>query len=146
MFNAATPGELSGRDFVTQPAAVMKKTPTGGGPKASQRITDRIAELGDWRGQILARLREVILDAAPNITEEWKWGSQIQLTVVVEIAGYQGGRVGADKVILVRLEGAVAVAQENTHLAALAVNHLEARYSQIQRSDLPRVNAPQSVE
>jgi hypothetical protein len=55
----------------------MCKQPTGGGPNASQRITDPIAELGDWRGQILARLREVIRDAAPDITEEWKWGTAV---------------------------------------------------------------------
>ena len=55
----------------------MKKALTGGGPNASQRITNLIAELGDWRGKVLARLREVILDAAPDITEEWKWGSAV---------------------------------------------------------------------
>ena len=55
----------------------MKKALTGGGPNTSQRITNMIAELGDWRGKVLARLREVILDAAPDITEEWKWGSAV---------------------------------------------------------------------
>ena len=55
----------------------MKKALTGGGPNASQRITNLIAELGDWRGKVLVRLREVILDAAPDITEEWKWGSAV---------------------------------------------------------------------
>ena len=55
----------------------MKKALTGGGPNASQRITNLIAQLGDWRGKVLARLREVILDAAPDITEEWKWGSAV---------------------------------------------------------------------
>ena len=55
----------------------MKKALTGGGPNASQRITNLIAELGDWRGKVLAGLREVILDAAPDITEEWKWGSAV---------------------------------------------------------------------
>jgi hypothetical protein len=55
----------------------MKKALTGGGPNASQRITNLIAELGDWRGKVLARLREVIQDAAPDITEEWKWGSAV---------------------------------------------------------------------
>lgn len=39
----------------------------------SQRIEARIAELGDWRGEVLARLRRVILDADPEVTEEWKW-------------------------------------------------------------------------
>ena len=55
----------------------MKKTPTGSGPSASQRITDQIAELGDWRGKALARLRKLILDAAPDLTEEWKWGTAV---------------------------------------------------------------------
>ena len=55
----------------------MKKALTGGGPNASQRITNLIAELGDWRGKVLARLRKVILDAAPDITEEWKWGTAV---------------------------------------------------------------------
>jgi hypothetical protein len=41
-------------------------------PKPSQRIDARIAELGDWRGEILARLRGVILAADPEITEDWK--------------------------------------------------------------------------
>ena len=55
----------------------MKKIPKDGGPNASQRITDLIAELGDWRGKVLARLRKLILDAAPDITEEWKWGTAV---------------------------------------------------------------------
>ena len=40
---------------------------------ASQRIDERIAELGDWRGETLRQVREVILGAAPGIVEEWKW-------------------------------------------------------------------------
>jgi hypothetical protein len=59
----------------------MKKTPTGSGPSASQRIINLIAQLGlglgDWRGKLLARLRKLILDAAPDITEEWKWGTAV---------------------------------------------------------------------
>src|SRR5262245_29159396 len=55
----------------------MKKTPKEGGPNASQRITDLIAELGDWRGKVLARLRKITLDAAPDLTEEWKWGTAV---------------------------------------------------------------------
>ena len=43
----------------------------------SQLITDQIAELSDWRGDMLARLRTLVLDAAPSITEEWKWGSAV---------------------------------------------------------------------
>ena len=49
-------------------------------PKAmtpSQLITNQIAELSGWRGDTLARLRKLILDAAPGITEEWKWGTAV---------------------------------------------------------------------
>jgi len=55
----------------------MKKKATGGNSDASQRITDLIAKLGDWRGKVFARLREAVLDAAPDITEEWKWGTAV---------------------------------------------------------------------
>jgi hypothetical protein len=40
---------------------------------ASEKITARIQELGDWRGGTLARVRQLIHDADPNIQEEWKW-------------------------------------------------------------------------
>ena len=39
----------------------------------SQRIDQRIAELGDWRGETLARVRTLILQADPAMVEEWKW-------------------------------------------------------------------------
>jgi hypothetical protein len=40
---------------------------------ASKNITDRIQELGDWRGETLAHVRQLIHDADPDIQEEWKW-------------------------------------------------------------------------
>jgi hypothetical protein len=40
---------------------------------ASQRIDERIRELGDWRGETLARMRALILEADPEMIEEWKW-------------------------------------------------------------------------
>ena len=43
----------------------------------SQLITNQIAGLADWRGQLLARLRELIHEAAPDITEEWKWDTAV---------------------------------------------------------------------
>jgi hypothetical protein len=43
----------------------------------SQRITNHITELADWRGQMLAHLRKVILEAAPDLTEEWKWDTPV---------------------------------------------------------------------
>jgi hypothetical protein len=40
---------------------------------AAQQIDDRIAELGDWRGETLSRVREIIKKADPEVVEEWKW-------------------------------------------------------------------------
>jgi hypothetical protein len=40
---------------------------------ASEKITKRIQELGDWRGETVARVRELIHEADPEIQEEWKW-------------------------------------------------------------------------
>jgi hypothetical protein len=43
----------------------------------SQRISDYIAGLNDWRGEMLARLRKLVHEAAPDITEEWKWDTPV---------------------------------------------------------------------
>jgi len=43
------------------------------GGSASQRIDRRIAELGDWRGEMLGRIRALIKEVDPEIVEEWKW-------------------------------------------------------------------------
>jgi len=43
----------------------------------SQLITNQIESLADWRSQVLSRLRELIHEAAPDITEEWKWESAV---------------------------------------------------------------------
>jgi hypothetical protein len=51
----------------------MKPTNRPNGEAASAKITERIQELGDWRGETLARLRQLIRDADPDIHEEWKW-------------------------------------------------------------------------
>lgn len=40
---------------------------------ATQRISNRIAELGDWRGETLSRMRKLIKAADPDVVEEWKW-------------------------------------------------------------------------
>ena len=50
----------------------MKSAPKGR-ESPSELISKRIAELGDWRGTTLAQLRRLILEADPDITEEWKW-------------------------------------------------------------------------
>jgi hypothetical protein len=43
----------------------------------SQLITNQITELTDWRGERFARLRKLVLKAAPDLTEEWKWGTAV---------------------------------------------------------------------
>ncbi len=43
------------------------------GKWAAQRIDARIAELGDWRGETLARIRKLIKEADPDVVEDWKW-------------------------------------------------------------------------
>jgi hypothetical protein len=43
----------------------------------SELITKRIAELPDWQGKTLARLRKLVLKADPDITEEWKWDTPV---------------------------------------------------------------------
>jgi hypothetical protein len=43
----------------------------------SELITQQIEQLGDWRGKILAQLRKLILDAAPELAEDWKWGTAV---------------------------------------------------------------------
>src|SRR6478752_7092583 len=52
---------------------MKKKTSTKEGPSPSDHITDKIAELGDWRGKTLARMRKLIQQADPDVVEEWKW-------------------------------------------------------------------------
>ena len=52
--------------MVKKPAISQSKSP-------SQLITERIAELGDWRGETLAHVRKLIKEADPKIIEEWKW-------------------------------------------------------------------------
>lgn len=44
---------------------------------ASQHIDRYIEELGDWRGKFITRLRKLVLDAAPNLAEEWKWDTPV---------------------------------------------------------------------
>jgi hypothetical protein len=51
----------------------MKKAGTSQGQPASELISKRIAELGDWRGETLSRMRNLIKEADPDVVEEWKW-------------------------------------------------------------------------
>ena len=51
----------------------MKKSDASQGQSASELISQRISELGDWRGEILDRMRKLIKAADPDVVEEWKW-------------------------------------------------------------------------
>jgi hypothetical protein len=51
----------------------MKPSPTNTDASPSRRIDARIAELDDWRGTTLARVRALIKEADPEVVEEWKW-------------------------------------------------------------------------
>jgi hypothetical protein len=51
----------------------MRKREPGPGKSASRLIDQRIRDLGGWRGETLARMRALILQADPGMTEEWKW-------------------------------------------------------------------------
>lgn len=52
----------------------MKKSGTAGAGKSPSRLIDaRIKELGDWRGEMLGRLRALIKEVDPGVVEEWKW-------------------------------------------------------------------------
>ena len=51
----------------------MKRSTQDTAAPASELIDARIAELGDWRGEMLARLRAIIRAADPDVVEEWKW-------------------------------------------------------------------------
>jgi hypothetical protein len=55
----------------------MKKTPSTTTESPSALIDARIAGLGDWRGELLARLRALIKAADPGVTEEWKWATPV---------------------------------------------------------------------
>ncbi len=51
----------------------MNKSGASQGQPASELISARIAELGDWRGATLSRMRKLINEADPEVVEEWKW-------------------------------------------------------------------------
>lgn len=51
----------------------MKKAGASQGQSAAELISQRIVELGDWRGETLSRMRQLIKKADPDAVEEWKW-------------------------------------------------------------------------
>ena len=66
----------AGRDHTTATRQNMKKrkdADKGRGASPSRLLDARIRELGDWRGETLSRIRSLIKQAVPGVTEEWKW-------------------------------------------------------------------------
>ncbi|HKW83955.1 MAG TPA: DUF1801 domain-containing protein, partial [Burkholderiaceae bacterium] len=56
---------------------MKKKSSAKGTESASDLIDARIAQLGDWRGETLSRLRALIKEAVPEVVEEWKWSNPV---------------------------------------------------------------------
>jgi hypothetical protein len=56
---------------------VASKNEQATGQDASRLIDQRIRDLGGWRGETLARMRALVLEADPEMTEEWKWGGPV---------------------------------------------------------------------
>jgi hypothetical protein len=55
----------------------MKKSGSTEGQPASELIDRKIAELGDWRGETLSRMRKLIKEADPEVVDEWKWNTPV---------------------------------------------------------------------
>lgn len=55
----------------------MKSQPKTADQAASKLISERIVDLGDWRGETLARMRGLIREADPEVVEEWKWANPV---------------------------------------------------------------------
>jgi len=68
--------QLQGRE-TPEAGGAMKKSGSQRVEPASRLIDARIRELGDWRGEMLSRLRALIKEADPDVVEEWKWGTPV---------------------------------------------------------------------
>jgi hypothetical protein len=56
---------------------IMKKSGASQSESAAELISQRIAQLGDWRGKTLGRMRKLIAQADPDVVEEWKWTNPV---------------------------------------------------------------------
>ena len=65
------------RRETTEVSEAMKNSGSQRVESASRLIDARIQELGDWRGEMLSRLRALIKQADPKVVEEWKWGTPV---------------------------------------------------------------------
>jgi hypothetical protein len=65
---------LHNNKFHTKAQTNVTETKNADGGKSPAELIDaRIAELGDWRGETLARIRKLVKEADPDVTEDWKW-------------------------------------------------------------------------
>jgi hypothetical protein len=71
------PRRTLGAAYDLDEGATMKKADSDNATIPSQTITNHIAGLSDWRGTLLAHLRQLILDASPALVEEWKWDTPV---------------------------------------------------------------------
>lgn len=55
----------------------MSKPRSTQDPSATELIDKKIAELGDWRGETLSRMRKLVKEAEPDVVEEWKWSTPV---------------------------------------------------------------------
>jgi hypothetical protein len=69
---SSTSAKATRNAVTTKPSKRAAEKSTGGG-SPSKLIDARIKELGDWRGETLARIRALIKQAVPDVVEEWKW-------------------------------------------------------------------------
>jgi hypothetical protein len=88
----------------------MKKSDSTESQSASELIDKRIAEFGDWRGDTLGRMRELIKEADPDVVEEVKWRKPSNSMLGVPVWSHDGiictGEIYMDKVKLTFAEGA----------------------------------------
>lgn len=97
----------------------MHQSDTNPGPSASELISNKIAELGDWRADTLTRMRALIHEAAPDVVEEWKWMG----TPVWSLSGILcTGETYKDKVKLTFAKGAALHDPERLFNASLDGN------------------------
>lgn len=66
-------GKRGAKTAVAKKSATTRAKPAADNSSASEQISKRIVELGDWRGDALARMRQLIHEAEPQVVETWKW-------------------------------------------------------------------------
>ena len=75
--SAKSTPKKAAKKATARPLARADKADGESGTSASQLIRTRIAELGDWRGDVLRHVRKLIKEADPEIVEEWKWSNPV---------------------------------------------------------------------